>query len=141
MRQFDQYVIRMDGSGRVTLRNRRFLRKYIPAVNTRQVLPHAATPVTLPPAISTRSVVTQSTSAPHPTGLTPGPPILPPTPVPPVATSSDQSSEDPPEGNGKGKIPLALSRLMAHNSAGKNDLSSESLPFDSKRRLRSRTVN
>ena len=30
VRQYDQYVIRMDGSGRVTLRNRKFLRKYIP---------------------------------------------------------------------------------------------------------------
>ncbi len=26
---FDQYVIRVDGSGRVTLRNRKFLRKYV----------------------------------------------------------------------------------------------------------------
>ena len=30
VRQFDQYVIRVDGSGRVTLRNRKFLRKYSP---------------------------------------------------------------------------------------------------------------
>ena len=30
VRQFDQYVIRTDGSGRVTLRNRKFLRKYEP---------------------------------------------------------------------------------------------------------------
>lgn len=30
VRQFDQYVIKVDGSGRVTLRNRKFLRKYIP---------------------------------------------------------------------------------------------------------------
>ena len=30
VRQFDQYVVRMDGSGRVTIRNRKFLRKYIP---------------------------------------------------------------------------------------------------------------
>jgi len=30
VRQFDQYVVRVDGSGRVTLRNRRFLRKYEP---------------------------------------------------------------------------------------------------------------
>lgn len=30
VRQYDQYVIRVDGSGRVTLRNRKFLRKYIP---------------------------------------------------------------------------------------------------------------
>ena len=32
VRQFDQYVVRVDGSGRVTLRNRKFLRKFIPAV-------------------------------------------------------------------------------------------------------------
>ena len=32
VRQFDQYVIRVDGSGRMTLRNRKFLRKYIPVV-------------------------------------------------------------------------------------------------------------
>ena len=30
VRQFDQYVVRLDGSGRVTLRNRRFLRNYQP---------------------------------------------------------------------------------------------------------------
>lgn len=30
VRQFDQYVTRMDGSGRATLRNRKFLRKYDP---------------------------------------------------------------------------------------------------------------
>jgi hypothetical protein len=30
VRQFDQYVVRVDGSGRVTLRNRKFLRKYTP---------------------------------------------------------------------------------------------------------------
>ena len=32
VRQFDQYIIRIDGSGRVTLRNRKFLRKYIPVI-------------------------------------------------------------------------------------------------------------
>ena len=32
VRQFDQYVVRLDGSRRVTLRNRKFLRKYIPAL-------------------------------------------------------------------------------------------------------------
>ena len=32
VRQFDQYVVRTDGSGRVTLRNRRFLRKYVPVI-------------------------------------------------------------------------------------------------------------
>ena len=31
VRQYHQYIIRMDGSNRITIRNRRFLRKYIPA--------------------------------------------------------------------------------------------------------------
>ena len=35
VRQHDQYVIRVDGSGRVTLRNRKFLRKYIPVQPSR----------------------------------------------------------------------------------------------------------
>ena len=30
VRQFDQYIVRVDGSGRFTLRNRKFLSKYIP---------------------------------------------------------------------------------------------------------------
>ena len=34
VRQFDQYVIRVDGSGRMTTRNRKFLRKYIPVQST-----------------------------------------------------------------------------------------------------------
>ena len=33
VRQFDQYVVRVDGSGRMTLRNRKFLRKYIPVIS------------------------------------------------------------------------------------------------------------
>ena len=32
VRQFDQYALKVDGSGRVTLRNRKFLRKYVPVV-------------------------------------------------------------------------------------------------------------
>ena len=32
VRQFNQYVVRVDGSGRVTLRNRKFLHKYAPVV-------------------------------------------------------------------------------------------------------------
>ena len=32
VRQHDQYAIRVDGSGRITLRNRRFLRKFTPAM-------------------------------------------------------------------------------------------------------------
>ena len=34
-RPYDQYVIRVDGSGRVTPRNRKFLRKYTPVIEPR----------------------------------------------------------------------------------------------------------
>ena len=30
VKQYDQYAVRVDGSGRITLRNRKFLRKFIP---------------------------------------------------------------------------------------------------------------
>ena len=73
VRQFDQYVVRIDGSRRVTLRNRKFLRKYVPVqglpkrltidadVGLRQppaymppVVPTAAAPGTAPsPGMST----------------------------------------------------------------------------------------
>lgn len=33
VKQYDQYVIKVDGSGRVTLRNRKFLRKFVPVVS------------------------------------------------------------------------------------------------------------
>ena len=31
VKQFDQYIVKVDGSGQVTLRNRKFLRRYLPA--------------------------------------------------------------------------------------------------------------
>ena len=48
IRQFDQYVIRVDGSGRVTLRNRKFLRKFIPIISREPLttLPGINTPTT-----------------------------------------------------------------------------------------------
>ena len=33
VRQFHQYVVKLDGSGRVTLRNRQHLRKFTPFIN------------------------------------------------------------------------------------------------------------
>ena len=75
VRQFDQYIIRVDGSGRVTLRNRKFLRKYIPAVTR---------PPTygLPPG-----PVMPSTATPKRHGTAPAPVTLQPvqTPVPSTA--------------------------------------------------------
>ena len=50
VRQFDQYVVRTDGSGRVTLRNRRFLRKYIPVVQRGPLINRPGPVVTSLPA-------------------------------------------------------------------------------------------
>ena len=53
VRQYDQYVIRVDGSGRVTLRNRKHLRQYTPhiarapLINLPSVIPLATT---MPPS-------------------------------------------------------------------------------------------
>ena len=38
VKDFDQYVIRMDGSGRVSVRNRMFLRRIIPYIMERDKL-------------------------------------------------------------------------------------------------------
>ena len=52
VRQYDQYVVRVDGSGRVTLRNRKFLRKYLPVVTRDPLLmrPGSLTPQHIQPA-------------------------------------------------------------------------------------------
>ena len=49
VRQYDQYVIRVDGSGRVTLRNRKFLRRYLPVVQRETMI---VKPDSLPPHLS-----------------------------------------------------------------------------------------
>jgi hypothetical protein len=57
VRQHDQYVIKIDGSGRVTLRNRKFLRKFSPVHNDqpapRSIYDDLATRVTVPAPIVT----------------------------------------------------------------------------------------
>ena len=47
VKQFDQYIIKVDGSGRVTLRNRKFLRKYVPVIS-REPLTILPVPVVQP---------------------------------------------------------------------------------------------
>ncbi|KAJ8369165.1 hypothetical protein SKAU_G00091930 [Synaphobranchus kaupii] len=57
VRQHDQYVVKIDGSGRITLRNRRFLRKFSPVRNDlpppRSVYDDLATHVTVPALVVT----------------------------------------------------------------------------------------
>ena len=98
VRQFDQYLVRVDGSGRLTLRNRKFLRRFVPMKPQRipvsvadddiplrspspftriapQAMLHSSTPST-PPAVT-------------PVATIPEPP---PTPLqPPILITSDTS--------------------------------------------------
>ena len=50
VRQFDQYAVKIHGSGRVTLRNRKFLRRYVPFSPSRcsKTSPQQSTPETRP---------------------------------------------------------------------------------------------
>ena len=67
VRQFDQYVIKVHGSGRVTLRNRKFLRKYTPfaptTINPAQFEGVTSTPVSPYPISQPSPTTTPAVSA------------------------------------------------------------------------------
>ena len=90
VRQFDQYIIRVDGSGRVTLRNRKFLRKYIPVV-TREPLIMLPSPV-IPHRPELPSLHAKQPSE-RPQQL--GEHFTPMKPVPPKQPSSQTAPESP----------------------------------------------
>ena len=65
--QHDQYQVRMDGSGRISLRNRKFLRKFTPTPRANPAIP--ASPASLPkpvhmPAKPTSPITPPTTPAP-----------------------------------------------------------------------------
>jgi len=74
VRQFDQYVVRVDGSGRVTLRNRKFLRKYLPIVPRSPI-------TTLPPTVVTAPTCRPPLVSPQMRKPPPTPEVGPTTPV------------------------------------------------------------
>lgn len=85
--QYHQYRVRMDGSGRLTLRNRRFLRNYTPArqpTPKRTIAEDIPRPIPRPiPAMPIPAMPIPPPSAspaPTPTQPTPDPPETPPTP-------------------------------------------------------------
>ena len=148
VRQFDQYVTRMDGSGRVTLRNRRFLRKYVPV----QPQPARRTIADdfryLPtPRSQPRETPTQSPNpSPAAAHAEPTPPMLEPpdatpcrsrptpmarpAPDPIVSPSNPRATagQPPPTTPAPSasatpvkKPPLALRRLADHNMRGNNE--------------------
>ena len=68
-RGHDQYLVKVDGSGRLTLRNRRFLRAYTPATPSIQQQPTTSPPPTHPTGQQHRSQPTLADPNTHP--LTP----------------------------------------------------------------------
>ena len=91
-RDFDQYLIRVDGSGRLTVRNRKFLRKITPFQLTKH-FPDSSAPPALSPDCSDdhppqpqqhdQSPDTPSLASPE----TPAPPTSPPSPPSPPASA------------------------------------------------------
>ena len=67
VKQFDQYVIRIDGSGRVTLRNRKFLRKYTPVVERGPMINMPGS--TVQPPIYKAMIQPQTTNDPPPQNI------------------------------------------------------------------------
>ena len=103
VRQFDQYVVRVDGSGRVTLRNRKFLRKYTPFIPRNPVAmapgPTAAptsVPLPRPPTVRPSNMAPASGSQPPVVESKPpsDAPDAPPPPTPEEA--GDIPESDPP---------------------------------------------
>ena len=82
VRQFDQYVVRVDGSGRVTLRNRKFLRKYTPVISREPLamLPGPTVPPLQPPTNQQSDNNTSGTPHQIPKSvITPARPLMTPT--------------------------------------------------------------
>lgn len=136
VRQFDQYVVRVDGSGRVTLRNRKFLRKYTPVIPRAPImmapghtptLPTARAepktshvPVSKPPPQPDSSL---PTGPPHPTVTNPQPPapVSSAPPQPPLTSDPGPVAETTPPSTSKATVvgvPRALRALMPHNAPG-----------------------
>ena len=137
VRQFDQYVVRVDGSGRMTVRNRKYLRKYDPVQRQpprRSILndliyrpdtQHTTPPLSEPsptPNQSSYPVGTDDTPTPTTPGsmISPAPSPLssPPSPPPTQPSPSSMQPSIPMSDLTPAKIPLALRRLQDFNKKG-----------------------
>ena len=135
VKQFDQYVVKVDGSGRVTLRNRKFLRKYVPVHPplppfsdfTRSV-PGPVVPTAQ--TFSPQPAISPTSSGPEAPGSAPpsDPPVTAPDPhdapdLPsdvPVSVSPPDDRQESRQGD-SGRTPAAtrmLTRILPHNAPG-----------------------
>ena len=142
VRQFDQYVVRVDGSGRPTLRNRKFLRKFTPAVPRHTNINHSSTKYhPLPPNTSVSNTPSTSVSDP-PDGSVPIKPNpstevvneytnqepSPNTSFIPSQPTPTLSSPNKPVETLRRSTPRALSRLRPYNAPGLKEDTDINLP-------------
>uniref|UniRef100_A0A0L8FUD1 Uncharacterized protein n=1 Tax=Octopus bimaculoides TaxID=37653 RepID=A0A0L8FUD1_OCTBM len=85
--QFNQYVLRVDGSGRVTLHNRKFLQKYLPVVPHAPLLTDPGPSAFLTPTPMTKLPSQPSLTAPH-AATPPRPQAYPTCPFPNTKTTT-----------------------------------------------------
>ena len=129
VRQFDQYVVRVDGSGRVTIRNRKFLGLYHPVI-TRAPLATLSPPIiTTPDGVAAQlpivpaTPVTPSENKPAKTvaqqpetlPLAETPPDDNPIDGPAVHPEPQETPRDQTRAPTKVAMPLALRRLFTYN--------------------------
>ena len=107
VRQFDQYVIRIDGSGRMTTRNRKFLRKYFPVQTT-------------PPHLTIDDDLRHLAMLPHrqpkPTASTPAPAEMSPQPSPAKPLPEPTPAAMTPDHHSPGLKPNAPLLPLSHQS-------------------------
>ena len=86
VKEFDQYVLKIDGSGRLTLRNRKFLRKITPYQLTKHFKSNSHVPPTLsqePPQSPGTGPTAAAPDEPPTSGTPPASPASPASPAPP----------------------------------------------------------
>ena len=127
IKPFQQYTVKIDGSGRVTLRNRKHLRKFTPFQKERIFIPVSTVPT---PTINLdkENISTDSGQRKAPELNITRPDTGSPVPVETpdntaeevVVPQSEQISlnPEPTTTTSQPRVPLALRRLQAHNKAG-----------------------
>ena len=110
VRQFDQYVVKIDGSNNSTIRNRKFLRKFIPLFNTPSPRPifedmrlppgHTHQSTTSPPSLQINPEVSSNQSPVEPDTRPPLIPNLPTVPQSPLPNPAPTDGASPPSDPG-----------------------------------------
>ena len=112
-RPHDQYCVKIDGSGRVTVRNRRFLRKFEPASTAMAFAPPRACDLDIP---LREEILPPTAAASNPQSQPESPNTLP--AIEPLVNVDPPSS---PTSTTNVKMHSSLKRLLPHNMAGPSE--------------------